>query len=282
MRLKLDNSGQPETWLYENNLGNVIPYELEDILHIKTSNIVEVTNSSVYFGLSPLESAWCIVKSSNEIFSAEASIFKNRGIIGILSNETDVPMLDKDRENLQEQFDSEVGGADRYNKIKISNSKLKYIQTGMSPTDLKLLEGIMNKLRLLCAIYGLSSVLFNDNENSTYNNVLEAEKASFNNVFIPLAEQVDRELSKWLSKRLEIDENVIVDKTSIDVIKASTNEIAQALNNLSTQAQQRVIASMTRNEARDIIGLEELDSSVLGNELVGDGKIQPEINNQNA
>lgn len=279
MKLQLSPNGLPLRWIYTDNMGNDIPYELEDVLHVKTSNIVEVTNSGIYFGLSPLEAAWDIVKSSAEIFNAEASIFKNRGIIGILTNETDVPMLTKDRKELQEQFDSEVGGSDRFNKIKISNTKLKYIQTGMSPTDLKLLEGIMNKLRLLCSVYGMSSVLFNDNENSTYNNVLEAEKASYNNVFIPLANKFDREISKFLNDRLKLsrEEFVTVDKTSIDVIKASTNEIAQAINNLTPQAQQRIISAMTRNEARDIIGLAELIDTVLGNELVGDGKTEPEI-----
>lgn len=276
MELHINRIGEPSHWIYNNNMGNRIRYELDEILHIKTSNVVHSQNETVYFGLSPLEAAWAVVKSSDEIFSAEASIFKNRGIIGILTNETDTPMLEPERQQLQEQFDQEVGGADQYNKIKISNTKLKYIQTGMSPTDLKLLEGIMNKLRILCSVYGLSSVLFNDNDNSTYNNVTTAEVASYNNVFLPLARKIDRELSVWLSKKLSVDEFIKVDKTKIEVLKGSTNEVAQALNNLPPQVARAVVGSGTRNEVRDLVGWGELENKEQGAELVGDGKAETE------
>ena len=255
MKLELNSIGEPLRWIYTDNKNKEIPYELDEILHIKTSNVVQVAESSVYFGLSPLEAGWMVVKSSDEILSAEASIFKNRGIIGILTNETDTPMLTPERERLQKQFQDEVGGSDRFNTIKISNTKLKYIQTGMSPTDLKLLEGIMNKLRLLCSIYGMSSVLFNDTTNSTYNNVIEAEKASYNNVFIPLANKLDREISIWLSEKLNVLETIKIDLTTIEVIKASTNEVAQALNNMSPLLANNVIANLTINEIRELAGL---------------------------
>ena len=255
MKLELNSIGEPLRWIYTDNKNKEIPYELDEILHIKTSNVVQVAESSVYFGLSPLEAGWMVVKSSDEILSAEASIFKNRGIIGILTNETDTPMLTPERERLQKQFQDEVGGSDRFNTIKISNTKLKYIQTGMSPTDLKLLEGIMNKLRLLCSIYGMSSVLFNDTTNSTYNNVIEAEKASYNNVFIPLANKLDREISIWLSEKLNVLETIKIDLTTIEVIKASTNEVSQALNNMSPLLANNVIANLTINEIRELAGL---------------------------
>lgn len=276
MRLVLNNAGLPDHWLFTNNIGNDVRIELEDMLHIKTSNIVEVSNTGVFFGLSPLEAAWAIVKASDEIFSAEASIFKNRGIIGILTNESDVPMLKGERERLQKEFDEEVGGSDKFNKLKISNTKLKYIQTGMSPTDLKLLEGILSKLRLLAAVYGMPSVLFNDTASSTFNNVQEAEKGAFNNVYIPLGNKVDRELSKFLSEKLDVEENIVIDKTSIEVIKGTTNPVGQALNNLPTQVAVRLASSITRNEAREIIELPALEGDE-GEELIGDGKLPTEI-----
>lgn len=269
MKLKIDNLGRPLEWHYTDNLGKIIAIPLDEVLHIKTSNVVDVSNSGVYFGLSPLEAAWMTVKSSDEIFGAEASIFKNRGIIGILTNETDTPMLKPEREELQKQFDEEVGGHDRYNKIKISNTKLKYIQTGMSPTDLKLLEGIMSKLRILCSVYGMPSVLFNDNETSTYNNVAEAKQSAYQEVYIPTGNKYDRELSNFLNAKMGTDEMVKIDVTSIAVLKAMTNEVAQALNNLPTAVASRFIENLTRNEAREIIGMDELESEVEGDTILG-------------
>ena len=100
------------------------------------SNVVNVSSTSILQGLSPLQSAWTLIQSSNEKFSASASIFKKRGILGILTNKSDAPMLPKERQRLQDEFDGEVGEADKFNKTKLSTSDLSYIQTGMSQSDL--------------------------------------------------------------------------------------------------------------------------------------------------
>ncbi len=248
MEIVIDNIGEVTGYNFERIDGSTLFIPADEILHIKTSNIVNIDNTGAYYGLSPLQAAWMVVKSSEEIFSAEASIFKNRGIIGILTNETDVPMLAKERERLQEQFNNEVGGAEQYNSIKISNTKLKYIQTGMSPTDLKLLEGILNKMRLLCSVYGLNSVLFNDQVSSTFNNVEEANKASYIDVYIPLANKVDRELSRFLNKFLGVNEFIRIDHDSIDVLKSVNKEHTDSV---LAQLEAGIIEE---SEARDILG----------------------------
>jgi len=248
MTIDVDSYGEVSGYTLERIDGSEITYPVEEILHIRTSNIVNIDNTNGYYGLSPLQAAWMIVKSSEEIFSAEASIFKNRGIIGILTNETDVPMLKKDRDALQEQFNNEVGGAERYNSVKISNTKLKYIQTGMSPTDLKLLDGILNKMRLLCSVFGLNSVLFNDQVSSTFNNVEEANRASYVDVYIPLANKIDRELSRFLNNALGIDEYLTIDRDSIDVLKTISKEHTDAIT------AQLLAGVIDLDEARDILG----------------------------
>lgn len=254
--------------------GIIRKYDPDDVLHIKTSNIVSEENEEVKFGLSPLQAAWVIVKSSSEKFNAEASIFKNRGIIGVLTNDSDVPMLQSEKEDTQRQFNQSTGGSDKYNSIHVTNTRLKFIQTGMSPTDLKLLEGIVSSLRQLCAIYGMPSILFNDNERSTFNNYEQAIKIAYTDVYIPLANKIDKELSRFLSEKMGVEEIIKVDLTSIDVIKASTNEVAQALNNMSPLLANRVLEQLTINEIRDLAGLEEIEG---GDEIAGQGSTQPTV-----
>ena len=139
----------------------------------------------------------------------------------------------------------------------------------------------MSKLRLLCAVYGMPSILFNDMSASTFSNVKEAEKSAHNNVYIPLGKKVDVELSKFLQDKLEVNESVKIDKTSIEVIKGTTNPVGQALNNLPVQVATRMASAMTRNEAREVIELPALEDSELGNGLVADGKLAPEIQESN-
>ena len=210
-----------------------------------------------------------------EKLKADASIFKSRGIIGILTTDSDTPMLEPERAKLQNQFDKTASGAENYNKINVSTSRLRYLQTGMSPTDLKLLDGILSSLRLLCGVYGMPSVLFNDTQSSTYNNVETAKRTAYTDVYIPLANKVDKELSKWLSYQLGVDEKIQVDLTSIEEIKASTNEVAQALNNSQTNVSTKIMESMTRDEVRELVGLDELEEN--GEELTGQTNVNPKI-----
>ena len=172
-------------------------------------------------------------------------------------------MLKKDRDILQNQFDSEVGGADKFNKIKISNTDLNYIQTGMSPTDLKLLEGIMSSLRLLCSAYGMPSVLFNDNEKSTFNNVSEARKTANIDVYIPLAKKVLKSTTMFLNERLGSDENITIDITSIEELKASTNKVLQAINSMPNNVAQLFVNTMTVDELRALGYLKSISNDTL-------------------
>lgn len=261
-------TGQILKYRYTKVTGAIVEYEPEDILHIKESNIVNTYEIEEYkFGLSRLQAAWVVVKSSGEKFNAEASIFKNRGIAGILTNGSDVPMLSDEKKELNNEFKRHTGGSDKYNSIHVTNANLKYIQTGMSPTDLKLLEGIISSLRILCSIYGMPSILFNDNEKSTFNNYEQAVKTAYIDAYIPICNKVNNSLSNFLSEKLGVQEFIKVDLTSIEVLKSSTNEIAQALSGLDTKVQERIIENMTQNELRSIIPV--LGDLAEGAEVVG-------------
>lgn len=230
----------------------------EEVLHIHTSNIVNIEGTEAKYGMSPLQAAWLVVQSTDEKFNAEASIFKNRGIIGILTTKRDTPMLNKERQRLQDEFDAETGGSDKFNKIKISTTDLGYIQTGMSPTDLKLLESLISSLRILAAVFGVPSIIFNDVEKSTFNNYEMAVKTAYIDSYIPLANKFDAKLSIFLSEMLGVEETIKVDLNSIEVIKASTNEVLQALNSMPDRLSVIAIQSLTDDEIREMITIAAL------------------------
>lgn len=272
IQLVISKSGTLLGYVYtdSNNKEHSIP--VDEINHIKTNNSCNIENTEILLGMSPLQAMWLVVQSSSEKFKAEASIFKNRGIVGILTNKSDTPMLKKDRERLQSEFNDEIGGADKFNRIKISNTDLNYIQTGMSPTDLKLLEGIVSSLRLLCSAYGMPSMLFNDNERSTFSNMAEARRIASTDVYIPLAQKVLKSTSRFLNKRLGSDEIITIDITSIEELKTSTNKVLQAINSMPNNIAQLFVNTMTVDELRalgylDTINNNELVSSLNGKEV---------------
>jgi HK97 family phage portal protein len=264
-----DNAGVVRYDYTHNSI--VTPIQPDNILHIKSGNIVDPKTK---LGLSPLQAGWIVVQSSSEKLNADASIFKNRGIVGLLTNDTDVPMLDKEVKNTQDSFQQTAGGSDNYNKIAVTNTRLRFLQTGMSPTDLKLLEGILSSLRILCGLYGMPSVLFNDNETSTYNNVSEAKQTAYTDVYIPLGKKVDKALSQFLNGKLKVNEKIVIDVTSIEVLKATTNELAQALSSLRPLLANKVLEAMTENEIREVVDLGVLTSDQI---TIGRQAVEPTI-----
>lgn len=273
IRILLDSVGDVSGYDYADNIGKRQRYDTDEILHIKMSNNLSYDRELKFWGLSPLKALWTVIESSNDLFTARASIWKNRGFAGILTNKSEVPLLPKERKELQSEFDSEIGGAARANGVKVSSGDLQYLQLGMSPADLKLLEGNVDNMRMISAGYKMPSVLFNDVENSTYNNVLESKRDAYTDAYIPLANKVDEKLSVWLSEKLGEEVFIVIDVSRIEVLKLTTNDVANRINEMSPQLQNRVVGQMSSQEVRELIGLLVLES---GQEVIGDAKAPTE------
>ena len=204
----------------------ILTIQPEDMLHIKFPNIVEET----HWGLSPLYAAISVYESSNNIFEAEAHLHKNRGISGVLSNkDSNMPMLPKEQERLQQDWHRKAAGASNFGKMLITNASLEWLQVGMSPTDLMSLEGNLAKQRIICSIFGLDSSLFNDPANKTYNNRADAEKSMYTSVVLPLLDKINRSLSMWLlRKNFSIPDALIkADFSNVSVLNAPNLELSK-------------------------------------------------------
>jgi HK97 family phage portal protein len=227
--------------------------DLQYVLHLKNPQISQ--HYCVDLGFSKLQGMMDVVESSKEKFIAEKSIFKNKGVSGLIVSKTDIPLLEPDRKAQQADFDERIGGAQKFGGVALTSNDVNFLPIGMSPTDLKMLEGIVSDLRRLCSAYNLSSVLFNDVANSKFDNMEEAEKQAYINCYIPTAEKIYPKIFEWLSELLNIDEIPNVDKTKIEVIKSSTNVVAMALKDFDIQVQRDLVSQMTTDEARELLTL---------------------------
>lgn len=214
--------------------------DIENVLHIKFPNI----STHGINGLSPLQAAWALVSASTSIFEAEDSIFKNRGVSEILTNDSDVAMKPSEQERIQQDFQLKNSGNSKWGKILLTNAKLRNVKLGMSPADLQVLESAISKMRIICSIYGLDSANFNDPDNKTYNNRKEANKAAFEEVYLPLAKhKIIRNFNNWWLRdnwksgiRLKIDESKI-DALSVVNKDLSDKVVAEAAQGILTNDQ---------------------------------------------
>lgn len=220
----------------------------EEVIHIKyidpTSNGVEC-----HYGLSPLQAAFLTLDGSNNSHQASAFILRNKGISGLITTDSgDVVVAPGVGKAIQKQIQRQIAGTDNYGKVPFSSVPLKYVQTGMSPTDLKMLELNTQRLRTFCNVYGVDSSIFNDPENKTYSNRTEASKDFYSLGVLPPLDKILTGINKDLIK----DENT--------AIKADTSEIAALQKDKKLEAEINVMyvsaGIIDANEIREELGYE--------------------------
>lgn len=170
--------------------------EREQVAHIKFFNPVYQSISDGLYGLSPIQVAARVIQVGNDRWDADANLLQNRGAVGLITDKSNRPMTPDEAKAVNDSFNNSIGGKNSYGKIHVTNKDLSYIQLAMSPVDLQLLEkGVVN-LRAICNVFGLDSSLFNDPENKTYSNRVEAEKSMYTNAIMPISDKVGEHLTR--------------------------------------------------------------------------------------
>lgn len=208
----------------------------EKIAHLKLFNPKYSTVKESLYGLSPIQVAAVVVQTGNDRWDADAAILQNRGVFGMITDKSQRPMLPEEAAKVQEDFNSQVGGLHKQGSVKVTNKDLGFIQMAMSSTDLQLIEkGVVN-LRAICNVFGLDSSLFNDPENKTYNNRLEAEKAMYTNAIIPISDKISEQLTRFIAWNHYPNKNVRMrqDFSKIQVLQENFKEKAETYSRLKT------------------------------------------------
>jgi HK97 family phage portal protein len=197
-----------------------VPFD--DVLHTR---FISPTTYGLnnFLGLSPLQSAVYSLTGSTDIHKAIAVMVKNQGVRGVLTNEGERAMTPEERLLAQSIADSKLSGLSKFNKVMVSNSKMNYLQIGMSATDLKIIESGVLTDRQLANAYGFPSVLLNDPANTSYNNQQTAYKALYTRATIPVVNKVLDDLNNvWLkqwSKRDKVVYELELDTTNIEALQ---------------------------------------------------------------
>ena len=197
-----------------------------EIIHIKYSNIT----SQYKKGRSPLNPAQTIYSASNSINDFEYYLYKNRGVMGLISGVGEMPLVSVEQEKLQEQFELETTGVQNGGKLKLIQNEVKYTPLNFKPSEMVSSESNLDKLRIICSIYDVDSSLFNDPANQTYNNVAEATKAFYNSAVLPLCDYVWQKINEYLigEKVIKESEPIVIDYSDIDALKKDETLSANA------------------------------------------------------
>ena len=190
---------------YKNNIksydvslnGSTIVYPIDEVYHGKYINPTKdgLENKR---GLSPLQAGYRTVTASNENLTAMASVWNNKGVSGLLTSNTDESLSAEEAKGIQEAVNNRIGGSHKANGVAATTANAKFVQLGMSNSDMDLLNSSPQLLRGICSLYGVDPALLGDTESRKYSNLKEAEKSLFIRSAIPNNERLISYLMRFV------------------------------------------------------------------------------------
>ena len=223
-----------------------IIFEKETVMHGKLFNPRFQGGSWVY-GLSPITVASEILSYMESGNLSMENAFKNGGPPYIITSQTPEGLTQQQQEMLEASYKKKYQGSNNANNPMLTGTPVDVKMLGVSPVDLNIIESSKHGLRVLCNVYGVSSILFNDNDSSTYNNVSQARKDFYQYTIQPLNQAFADKFIKILT-----DEDVYLkfDYSEIEVLQES---IYTRIKSLETAD------FLSVNEKRTAAGYAELE-----------------------
>jgi len=258
---------------YEFDLYKDLKFDSNQVIHTKMANY-SWANGEVLYGQSPLKAGLRTLEGSNSNITAMKSQAANQGARGLLmfdrENGTST-LTEPQMRAFEREMKRKVNNADTVGTIQTVSKMFKYQQLGMSAKDMELLDMHKVSKQDICSLYGLSSLLFNDNSNSTYNNINEVKKSAYTDSILPYLQALMDEWNNSIVAAYDSNLAFYPDTSKIDVLQADKEKQVKWLKDaywISNQRKQEKMEEKTDNS---------LPSYLLPTSLVPSAEI--EINN---
>jgi HK97 family phage portal protein len=223
-----------------------------NVCHWKSWNpdFNDVTRSHLR-GVSPLRSAWKLLRMSNNAADASAKMTQNGGSKGALVPEVinnNVPQMTPEQASMiQRAINDRINGTDNKGSIGVMQYPYNYLNFGLSSVDMELVKTLQMTLHQWCRVFGMPIVLF-DTDTSSYNNYTNGMRDLITNTIAPLCAELRDELNSWLVPRF--GENVYID---FDI--SALPELQSDMEKMVSQLKQA--DWLTFDEKRTAMGYEE-------------------------
>jgi phage portal protein BeeE len=212
------------------------------------------------------------VKNICQAQEAIYSLNKDRGAQGIISNKSrdaggSIPMINGEKENLQNQYQLKYGMSHRQAKIIISDADLSWQQMSFNVRDLMLFEGIKQNIESIADAFNYPFELLANQKGSTFANRGEAIKYLYQDNIIPAAHVYAERFTEFFGLEGAV---IDIDFSHVEYLKQAEKIRAEAL--LKMNQALRISYSLnviTREEYRKFL---DLDEQPEGNTYYQNGK----------
>jgi len=239
---------------YKFNLVGVVDLSKEEVMHSRYFNPSYGYMGEELVGISPISAGAKIIQRSSDETDFSVGAFQNAGISGIVTNESIENATSDSLGRMKSDFYNEASGTRNARKLLFQAGKINYVQIGLSPVDMDLLNSEVRTFKRLCNLYGVSDVLFNNSDASTESNVKQMIKQLYTNAALPEVYAYRDMLNKHVAPQFNTNgENYYYDcdLTGITELQEDMQKMAEVFNKLPV---------MIPNVVFDMMGMGKIES----------------------
>jgi len=264
-RITIKGSGKPIPEKYEYMVnGRVANSYLIDqengfseLKHIKLWNPLDD-----YYGLSPMSAAAVEVDQFNMSSKHNVNLLQNgaRPSGAVVFKPQDdagfaVNLSESQRQQLITDMNNRFTGANNAGRPLLLEGDFDWKEMGLSPKDMDFLNLKHMSATDIALCFGVPSQLVGVPDSQTYANVAEARLALYEETIIPHLRKMASDLNEWL---VPLFDDRLTLEFDIDSIPALSERVKRTYENVTSAVREGI---MTRNEARQQLGLEPVDGA---------------------
>lgn len=203
--------------------GYEVSYYGEDIIdpkqmcHFKELNLVaDVIGNQWLYGSSRLSSGRSSISGFNEAQTAQGTLFKNMGPLGIVSGTGESSGLGEEQAiAIQDKFEKRHTGLVNGGKLVVTPADVKFTAIGISPVDLNIIAAKEDYLQEICALYSYPKEKIIGSQNTASQGM--ADKQVITSCVIPLLLEFDDSVTKYI--RIAYNDDSLVYISDLQVYK---------------------------------------------------------------
>ena len=192
-------------------------------------HFMQMDPGDLYWGTSPLIAAARTVDTDNEAQDTQKISMQNRATPdGVFTHETALTQeqFEEARRQIRENFLARSKKREPW----VLGAGAKWNQMSMTPVEMDFIASRLHNKRDIAGAFGISPIFLGDLEQSSYNNMMEARKALYEDVVIPLLDDIKSTLNLKVAP-LYGDITISYDTSKVAALRADyTKKVDQAKN----------------------------------------------------
>ena len=234
-------------------------FEPESIYHSKLFD-PRFNNTSKFYGMSPLVAAANVLSKNINADKMQLKQYENQSPPYIVQrkpesgNNLNGGFSDFQKEAFEKQLknysEKYKGGSPL-----VTTMPIEVVRLGLDAATMNTIESSRDGLRRLCAVLNMPSVIFNDNDSSTYNNIDNAMKLAWQHGIKPFKRQFVEALNGQLIRPVK-------EYSGLKFV-ADYSDIAELQEDLKTKVEWMSKAFYTPNEIREATGRGTIEDELL-------------------